>query len=500
VIVTNLNCNGTTFTHLADSNPFTGTLDGHYHTIDNLNIDAYGLFANTSGATIKNLRIASGSLSGSAYLGSFVGQATNTMLQNVHSGMSVAVTGAYGGGLVGSMHGTSSISDSSFSGNFSGTVYTGGLVGAMWDAGTSISDSFVSGTATFGDDYEGAAVGGFFNGTLSRIYSSTVAVSNGNLYDGGLVGDDQGSINDSFSATTMSGTSGSYGGVLGLDLSSVAGGTYSNNYFDETTNNTANCFGSGVPSGCTGVNSGNATPNYFKNNTINGPLGAWDFSTIWATTSGYPTLRSLNDFTDSGLPNSGDANGDGTPDSYQPNIDSIPNLQYVWTTVTVPLSSHCTVGQGEWLDNNAISQDPRYLYPLSTMTGFNLYCDGVGQTVPVTIIYDKKYDTSGWVLRHFDTATHTYATINGAVFGTTTIGGMAKTTVTYNVTDGGVNDSDGVANGVIIDPVGPAKLPPLAPDTGFGRSNTGQTTVVYYALVALIVMSLGASMRRRQDF
>ena len=116
------------------------------------------------------------------------------------------------------------------------------------------------------------------------------------------------------------------------------------------------------------------------------------------------------------------------------------------------------------------------------MTGFTLYCSTSGATVPVTIIYDKQYDTTGWKLLDYNETSHTYAVVPGAVFGTTSIGGVTKTTVTYDVTDGGKFDDDGVANGVIEDPVVP--VTPLvtsssdsnstdksvkAPNTGYGE-------------------------------
>lgn len=59
-------------------------------------------------------------------------------------------------------------------------------------------------------------------------------------------------------------------------------------------------------------------------------------------------------------------------------------------------------------------------------------------------------------------------TVPGAVFSTRVIGGVTKTIVTYSITDGGALDTDGLANGIIKDPVGFA-IVPTAPSTGLGK-------------------------------
>jgi len=135
-LVRNLDCSGGTFSHMGT---FTGTLDGQNHSIANLTIDSDGLFTHVDGGTIKNLMITSGSVGGTGYLGSFAARATNATFNNVHSAMTVTAGGggAYAGGITGSMSGTSSVTKSSFSGSLTSDAYSGGIVGAMWDAGTS---------------------------------------------------------------------------------------------------------------------------------------------------------------------------------------------------------------------------------------------------------------------------------------------------------------------------------------------------------------------------
>jgi hypothetical protein len=463
VLVSDINCSGSTFNHLAGSTAFTGTLDGQNHTIANLTIDDDGLFNTSNGATIKNLSISSGSVSG-GYVASFVQDATNTTFTNIHSAMTITNTASYTGGLVGELHGTASISQSSFTGTINGTGYVGGLVGALWDAGTSITDSFSSGTLNVGTAYEGGIAGGFFNGTINRVYSSATINLNSNNYIGGLVGDDQGAVNNSFAAVSLVGTNSNDGGVIGINNS----GSFSNNFFDRTLASTANCYGTNSTTGCTAVNTSNTTPDYFKNTTTAGPFttGSWNFNTVWASTAtGYPALRNLSGFIAANVPNSGDANGDGTVDSYQATVASIKDANGVWSTVTIPGSSGCTLDSPTSVDANAIRADGSF-GAMVKYDAFTVYCPTAGATVPVTIIYDKLYPTAGAILRYYNPTTQAYSSVAGAVFGTTTIGGITKTTVTYNLTDGGGLDSDGLSNGIIVDPV--AMVGVAAPDTGFG--------------------------------
>ena len=61
------------------------------------------------------------------------------------------------------------------------------------------------------------------------------------------------------------------------------------------------------------------------------------------------------------------------------------------------------------------------------------------------------------MLRKYDSTLNTYTTVSSAVFTQTTIGGSAAVKVVYQVADGGPLDQDGIANGVIVDPVGPGE-------------------------------------------
>ena len=464
ILLSNIDCTGYGFAHLAASTPFSGTLDGQNHTIKNLVIDSRGLFYSTTGATIKNINISGGSTSSSGNGGSFVAIATDTIMTNLHSSMSVnGDFSAYVGGIVGSMSGTSNVDSSSFSGYVSGSAYSGGIVGAMWDSTTSVTNSFTTGTLHPNGAYNGLIVGGFFAGTISRVYTSGTIDNGATTNIGGIIGDSQASLSNSFSAANFSGTHSGNGAVTAYNVS----GTYSNVYYDKYITNTFGMCNIGSCTGATAVNVGNTTPTYFMNNSTNGPFNAWDFNNVWQTTASYPTLRNIALFNDpTNIPNDGDANNDGTPDSYQANVLSVQDSKGVWSTVTIPSSSGCSLGDGLSTSAISISSDKGYSGQ-TNLTGFYVYCPTSGMTVTITIIYDKQYPSP--LLRYYNPNTGAYSMINGATYTTKTIGGIVKTTATYDLKDGDYLDSDGLANGIIKDPVLLA-LAPNAPVTGFSIS------------------------------
>jgi hypothetical protein len=501
-LVSNVDCTGITFTPIGSATPFSGTLDGLNHTISNLIINnAGGLFANTLGATIKNISIDSGTISGTGNTGSFVGFSRHSTLDNVHSSMTVATftNSAYVGGLVGGSMEATVISRSSYSGTISGGVYIGGLVGyqgSLTPTADVLSDSYFDGTLNVGNGsaFIGGVMGILYSGTVRNTYSSgTINMTGTITYAGGLIGISyKGATNNSFSASLIHGTGTNVGATFGLfyGAAHTFSSTRSNNYFDQYRSNDNNtnslsCASLDDGSGdCTAVNTSNASPNYFKNNQSSAPFSTWDFGTIWQTTSGYPTLRSLANFATQLTPNNGDANGDGVQDSYQANIASVQGSNSVWSTVTVPQASGCTIDS--LASNSATTADKSYA-PQVNLNNFSIYCPSAGSTVTVTLIYDKQYNTNSSVLRFYNPTTKAYSTISGATFGTKTIGGVVKTTATYNITDGGTYDEDGTANGIIIDPVGFAAAV-AAPNTGFGSRQDGSSQLLP---VELVVVSAG---------
>ncbi len=113
---------------------FGGKLDGLGYNIFGLTIDGgteknTGLFATTSGATLKNFDLISGKVTGNENVGALVGSAANTTIENVANTLDVSGQTNIGG-LVGSATYTNFI-DVKNTGAISGSQNVGGLVGSM---------------------------------------------------------------------------------------------------------------------------------------------------------------------------------------------------------------------------------------------------------------------------------------------------------------------------------------------------------------------------------
>ncbi len=117
---------------------FTGKFDGIDYNIFGLNINEtnnnnVGLFGYTDGATINNVTLVGGSITGGNNVGAVVGNANNTILNNVVN--SAAVNGNSNvGGIVGTAE-NSTIKDAINTGSISGSGDNiGGLIGNLQDS------------------------------------------------------------------------------------------------------------------------------------------------------------------------------------------------------------------------------------------------------------------------------------------------------------------------------------------------------------------------------
>jgi len=513
VLNNNINCGGLTFTPIgSNGSPFTGTLDGQDHTITNLNFTTCGIFCKAGGnATIENLNLTAGTFNDNVYgssMGTFVGELDGATLSNLHS--SLTITGSSGdqyiGGIAGLIwQGTNSITNSSYVGSITvpdTDAYVGGLVGY---AGSIYSLSNDHATPTIllnsGDGYleVGGLVGASTAHAITNSYSAGSITNSGTITNslvGGFAGifGSSATIQNSFSATSVNGSYTGSGDTAGA-VYGTSGGINTNMYFDESRATLSSCSGDSQTS-CTAVNVSSANPSYFFDNKTSAPLNSWDFNNTWAIGSSYPTLKSEATFViPSSIPNSGDANNDSTQDAYQSNVEDIQDTSGVWATVTVPSANNCLVGGGQSIVSTSIKADGNYP-ALTNPVDFNVYCLTTGATVPITIIYDRVYTDPALVF--YNNSTQTYTPISNAKFSTVTIGGITKTEVTYSATDGGAYDADGIANGVIADPVdliGPAVV--TAPNTGYGTpitSNIWGTIGIYIGFTAALIL-VGTGLR-----
>lgn len=129
--------NGFTSIGSDDSKAFTGNFDGIDYNIFGLTIknggENTGLFGYTNNATISNVTLVGGSITGSNNVGAIVGNANNTTLTNVVN--SAAVSGVSNvGGIVGSAD-DSAIKDAINTGTINGSGdNVGGLIGNLQDS------------------------------------------------------------------------------------------------------------------------------------------------------------------------------------------------------------------------------------------------------------------------------------------------------------------------------------------------------------------------------
>ncbi len=193
-----------------ESDPFTGNFNGLGHTISNLTINqpdgnGVGLFGYNSGL-ITNIGLTGGSVTGLAHVGALAGF-NDGYIFNAYA--TTAVQGHVDvGGLVGENTSENWIVNSYATGKVTGIKddggygghYIGGLVG---DNDGFIFDSYAKG-AVSGYNYIGGLVG-INNGPIDYSYA-TGAVS-GTYYAGGLVGENNSVIADSYATGKVSGVS-----------------------------------------------------------------------------------------------------------------------------------------------------------------------------------------------------------------------------------------------------------------------------------------------------
>lgn len=216
------------FISIGSTTAFTGKFDGIDYNIFNLDISGennVGLFGKTDGATINNVTLVGGSITGTgSNVGAIVGSANNTTLTNVVN--SAAVSGVSNvGGIVGTADGTTvenAINTGTIEGNSTSETNVGGLIGEMKDSDT--ADNYKS--QIIGNSYNLGDVSGKghnVGGLLGHAYDATIGDGTNLVYNrldvtgaynvGGIVGNME--ANSTVKNAENSGTvlaSGHYGG------------------------------------------------------------------------------------------------------------------------------------------------------------------------------------------------------------------------------------------------------------------------------------------------
>jgi len=193
-----------------EGEPFTGNFNGLGHTISNLTINqpdgnGIGLFGSNSGF-ITNVGLTDGSVTGLAHVGALAGF-NDGYIFNSYS--TTAVQGHVDvGGLVGENTSENWIVDSYATGKVTGIKDDGGygghkIGGLVGDNDGFIFNSYAKG-AVSGYDYIGGLVG-VNNGPID--YSFATGAVSGTYYVGGLVGENNSVIADSYATGKVSGVS-----------------------------------------------------------------------------------------------------------------------------------------------------------------------------------------------------------------------------------------------------------------------------------------------------
>ncbi|MDN2670780.1 YDG domain-containing protein, partial [Janthinobacterium sp. SUN026] len=308
-----------------DGAGYAGMFDGGGFVINGLYINALnptvssgvGLFGKVQGGTVRNLALQNGSVAGVNNVGALVGLNIGGTLDTVHS--SAAVSGASAvGGLVGSNGGT--LRNASASGSVAGINAAnggsiGGLVGANL-AGASIDAAYATGDVTGARDKVGGLVGNN-DGAISQSYATGAARGAANI--GGLAGRNGGSISDAY-ATGAVGVSAdgdmavpraNLGGLIGW---SVAGSSASHVYSSGAV--TGSGFAGGTVGGLVGradvgagiafgfwnyetagilMDQGGASGRTTAQMQQQGSFNDFNFSSVWRIYDGYttPMLKAL---------------------------------------------------------------------------------------------------------------------------------------------------------------------------------------------------------------
>ena len=195
------------FKSIGSNTAFTGNFDGIDYNIFGLTIknggENTGLFGYTNNATISNVTLVGGSISGSNNVGAIVGSANNTTLTNVVN--SAAVSGNSNvGGIVGIATGTTvedAINTGTIEGNSKSETNVGGLIGEMKDSNTAdnyksqiIGNSYNLGAVTGDGANVGGLVGYAVNSTIgdgtNLVYNRLDVTGAYNV--GGIVGNMEG--------------------------------------------------------------------------------------------------------------------------------------------------------------------------------------------------------------------------------------------------------------------------------------------------------------------
>lgn len=175
-------------------------------------------------------------------------------------------------------------------------------------------------------------------------------------------------------------------------------------------------------------------------------------------------------------PNSGDGNNDGVQDGQQANVASLLMSTGRYVTIeAVDCGSLINVNE----QRNINLSD--WYFPFGVVN-FEVPC----AAVEIKLYYHGAADLTAYTYRKLRN-NNSWFTYSSAQYNTEEINGATVATVTINLIDGQVEDYDGITNGSIIDPGGPA----------FPISNTSIPSLNWKWSILLVLLILALFYKKR---
>jgi len=258
--------------------------------------DSVGILAGAaiSGATISRIST-SGTVTGTArYVGGLIGQ-SGANVSGSSSSATVSGSDQYVGGLIGF---SSGISDSSTTGNVTGTVYVGGLAG--YASGT-VSESQATGDITGSTVAIGGLLGQATNSVTDSFATGDVTATGSGSSVAGLVGDANGAaIAESYATGNVTGAGNYFAGLVGRSTNSTIVSSYSTGTVTATTRFIAGLVASGDATTSIRDSYTTSTINYSGSDYVGGIIGYANGTQITSSFSAS-TMSGTNDTNVGGL-------------------------------------------------------------------------------------------------------------------------------------------------------------------------------------------------------
>jgi len=302
-----------------DYNQFTGTLEGHGHTIKNLYINStqsYGaLFYKIQGGSVSSIVFDSPTIKGAPVAGTLAAYTYQTTIDSVYvkngdiQSVGDDVMNSVTGGLVATLGNYGSITRSYFEGSVEGRNKVGGLIG--WSAGGSnlIQDAYAR-ADVLGQTDVGGLIGRIQGGLMQYTYSTGSVTATGNesgQWAGGLIGymtSIGSTLADNFTNSVVSAPGGAAenaNALIGYSDNPMNVDWGLNIFNPDHSSPTADEFactysemGYFDSEGCYAPDA--AANNDFFYDAGNIPLNNWNFGNLWHENyNDYPTLQPLTD-------------------------------------------------------------------------------------------------------------------------------------------------------------------------------------------------------------